>query len=200
MFICFEGLAGTGKTTQVNLLIDFLKNHNKSVFLSSSLEADRKKAFENFIKGMDINADENALMFLFQSLHSKQYSEVSENLNKFDFIVADRWRYSFVAHHFVTNTFQGDTDLLSKIDSFTYKDLEPDICFMLNVPPEVAYERYLSRESKSQNILHLQDLNYFKKADSHYRELASDKNWIVVDGLMPESQILEEIVRSLPGI
>lgn len=100
MFICFEGIAGSGKTTQTKLLADYLKNiKRKDVFVSAVYEGERRKVISDFMSKSGIKVDQNAVMFLFQALHAAQYHEVNEALISGKIVIADRWRYSFFAHH-----------------------------------------------------------------------------------------------------
>lgn len=189
MFICFEGVAGSGKTTQTKLLADYLKNvKNKEVFISAVYEGDRRKAVSSFMDTSGIKLDQNAVMFLFQALHAAQYHEVNQALMAGKIVIADRWRYSFFAHHLQQNTFNGDENLLRQLDLLAHRTLEPDIYFLLDLPPSVAHERYLKREgSINDSGLELMSTEYFDSVSGYYNQFACHNGWSVVDG-MPDSQ------------
>ena len=124
MFICFEGIAGSGKTTQTKLLADYLKNvKGKDVFVSAVYERERRKAISDFMNLSGIKAAQTAVMFLFQALHAAQYHEVHEALMSDKIVIADRWRYSFFAHHLQQNTFNGDAMLMNQLDLLTRRYL-----------------------------------------------------------------------------
>ena len=65
MFICFEGIAGAGKTTQVNILGDYLCSKNIKVFKSAIYEDDRRKIISKFVNDIGITNNKNAVTFLF---------------------------------------------------------------------------------------------------------------------------------------
>lgn len=74
MFTCFEGIAGSGKTTQAMLLADYLEQvKGREVFVSAVYEGERRKAVSGFMNTTGIKSDQNATMFLFQTLHAAQY-------------------------------------------------------------------------------------------------------------------------------
>ena len=195
MFICFEGIAGSGKTTQTKLLADYLKNiKSKDIFVSAVYERGRRKAISGFMNLLGIKADQNAVMFLFQALHAIQHHEVNEALMSGKIVIADRWRYYFFSHHLQQNPFNGDTKLMNKLDLLAHRTLEPDIYFLLKVPPLIAYERYLKREHAiSGGGLDLMDGKYFKSVSGYYEQLAHDKGWNVIDGMQSQDKISKEI-------
>ncbi len=195
MFICFEGIAGSGKTTQSKILFDYLKKvMGNDVFLSAVYEGAQREIIDNFMKVSGIKDDQNAVMFLFQALHAIQFHKVASALKHNKIVIADRWRYSFFAHHLQQNTFNGDIELMNKLDSLAHRELKPDICFMLKVPVSVAYKRYLERESSLYNSgLKLMDEKYFQSVSDYYDQLAKRKKWNIIDGMESYEKIAKEI-------
>lgn len=197
-FIAFEGLAGSGKSTQVKLLSDYLTSLNKDVLISVAYEGHRRKMVSDFMNISDIKSDDISTMFLFQSLHRLQYKEVKEALNSGRFVVADRWRESFFAYHQYQNTFKNNNDLLHQLDILTFENLEPDLCFFLDLSPKVAYEHYIQREKVlDDNGLNLMDLNYFVKVSDYYKKVAKEKNWIIVDASKDIKEVFQSIIETL---
>lgn len=196
MFICFEGIAGSGKTTQTKNLFEYLKTKNKDVFVSSAYEGNRRLAVSSFMNETGIKSDQNAVMFLFQSLHAAQFFEVNESLRLGKTVIADRWSPSFYAHHLYQNTFNGDGVLMDKIDRLAFRSLEPDAYFLIDLPPDVAYSRYVEREKViSDKGLDLMHLEYFSSVSLYYKEVAQKKGWYVIDGTQSEDAVFLSIKK-----
>ncbi len=195
MFICFEGIAGGGKTTQTKLLADYLKNvKGKEIFISTVYEGERRRVVSDFMNASGIKLDQNAIMFLFQALHAAQYHEVNNALNVNETVIADRWRYSFFAHHLYQGTFDKNENLMFQLDLLAYRSLEPDICFLIDIPAKIAYNRYIERErSINDNGLDLMNLEYFVTVADYYKNLAHDKGWYIVDGTKDQQTIFRYI-------
>jgi len=195
MFLCFEGLAGGGKTTQANLLADYLRRtQEKEVFVSAVYEGEARKRVSDFMHASGIASDQRAVMFLFQALHAAQHRGVSDALDEGKIVIADRWRDSFFAHHLYQGTFNGDEDLMRQIDQLAFGSLEPDVCFLIDVPAEVAYDRYVQRERRVEDKgLELMGPEYFSSVANYYRKIAHDKHWHVVDGTKDQQSVFEHI-------
>lgn len=195
MFICFEGIAGGGKTTQTKLLADYLKSvKGKEIFISTVYEGERRRVVSDFMNASGIKLDQNAVMFLFQALHAAQYHEVKNALSVNKTVIADRWRYSFFAHHLYQGTFGKNEKLMFQLDLLTYRSLEPDICFLIDIPAKIAYNRYIERErSINDNGLDLMNLEYFVTVADYYKNLAHDKGWYIVDGTKNQQTIFRDI-------
>lgn len=184
MFICLEGMAGAGKTTQTDILSKYLASKNIKVFKSAIYEKERRMIISKFIKDIGILNNKNAVMFLFQALHSLQYEEVSDAIKRGDFVVADRWRYYFWTYHLYQNTFNNDIDLMKKVDELVFMSLEP-MYFLLDLPASIAYERYVRRESNVKEPgLNIMDYEYFETVIEMYRNIAIPQNWNIVDASM----------------
>ncbi len=195
MFICFEGIAGSGKTTQTKLLADYIKNvKKKEIFISAAYEGERRKTVSDFINASGIRLDQNAMMFLFQALHSAQYHEVNKAISDSKTVIADRWRYSFFAHHLHQCTFDKNENLMLQLDLLAYRLLEPDICFLIDIPAKIAYDRYIERERTiNDNGLDLMNLEYFVAVTSYYKNLAHNKGWYIVDGTKNQQTTFHDI-------
>ena len=196
MFICFEGIAGAGKTTQVKILEKYLKTKKLKTFVSAAYENKRRNLVSNFINKANIKQNKEAMMFLFQTLHAAQREEVLTALNKKEVVIADRWRYSFWTYHLQKKTFNGDEIIMKKMDELAFKSLNPDICFLLNLSPQLAYERYLKREKKiNESGLNLVDFNYFKSVVKMYKKIAELNCWEIVDASNDEKYVFDQIKK-----
>ncbi|MDP3800116.1 MAG: dTMP kinase [bacterium] len=195
MFICFEGIAGSGKTTQTKLLADYLENVKKrEIFISAVYEGERRRVVSDFMNASGIKLDQNAVMFLFQALHATQYNEVNKALKISKIVIADRWRYSFFAHHLHQGTFDKNKNLMLQLDLLAYRSLEPDIFFLIDIPAKIAYSRYIEREQFiDDNGLDLMNLEYFIVVANYYKKLAHDNGWHIIDGTKDQQTIFRNI-------
>lgn len=197
MFICFEGMAGVGKTTQSLMLEEYIIKHKKRSVLNSAVyEGDRRKLVSDFMNKTNIKLNQNAIMFLFQALHSVQYTEVKDSLNRGKVVIADRWRQSFFAYHVYADTFMGNYKLMDELDVLAYSELEPDIVFLIDAPVEIAYDRYLKREiSIADEGLDKVDLKYFIEVRNYYLKVAKQKKWKIIDGAKKIDSVFADIKK-----
>lgn len=199
MFICFEGLAGTGKTTQCNILANYLRNTKEDdVFVSAVYEDNKRKVISEFLNTSGIYKDQNAVMFLFQALHCVQYQEALEALSENKIVIADRWRYSFFAHHLNQGTFNGDSKIIYQLDNLAFRDLKPDFTILLQLPYKTAYDRYVNRErSTNDKGLALMDLEYFRSVSDYYSEIANKNKWYIIDASGDEKTVSHRILDAI---
>lgn len=202
MFICFEGIAGAGKTTQANLLKDYLQEaKGVEVFLSSVYEGGFRKIISDFMKTSLIGSDENATMFLFQSLHAAQRCNVEKALCSGKVVVADSWRHPFFAYHLYQNTFSGNRKIMNEIDRLGHGVLEPDICFLPDLPVELAYSRYIKREEIiNDKGLKIMGMDYFFSAQKYYKDVAQKKCWKIIDFSTDPQSVFEKVAEEIDKI
>lgn len=143
-FIVFEGLDGSGQTTQANLLKDFLVTKGYQMVLTKEPTQDSeagKKIRKILDKKSEIDARE------LQELFAKDRKEHLENiiisaLEAGKIVISDRYFFSSFA--FGTASGVGLDWLIQINDEF----LLPDLTFILKVSPEVCIKRITKRNKK----------------------------------------------------
>jgi thymidylate kinase len=195
MFIAFEGVAGSGKTTQSKLLTEHIRNNlNATTLVSHTYEGERRKAVIDFLDKTQLPLGEEAITFLFQSLFAGQFREVKGALDENEHVIADGWRHQFLAHHITQGTFNGDEEFVQKIDNHTYHSLDPDICICLQLPPEIAQKRYLKREkARGGGVLGKKDKNYFQHVSQYYREKSRQNDWYVINSTGDKTDVFAKV-------
>jgi dTMP kinase len=196
MFICLEGVAGAGKSTQAKILAKYLgATLSKKVFISAAFEGNRRLLVNRFMKSSGVANDQRAIMFLFQALHATQYFEVANALKRKSFVIADRWRYSFFAHHLLRSTSGiADRKILVMLNRLAFRNLEPEITILLDLAPSIAHQRYIRREKiQKDGVLEIASKRYLSSVRRYYLNIAKKKGWIVINATRSKHEVAKMI-------
>lgn len=143
-FITFEGGEGSGKSTQIKMLSDFLNLKHQENILTKEPGGTpigqelRRILVEGEIDKLDANA-EALLFFADRRMHMVQ--KVWPALEKGQFVLSDRFADSTVAYQYYA--YQGrlkkaDIDMLYQ---FAVGDFKPDLTFILDIDPKIGLMR-----------------------------------------------------------
>ncbi|WP_215238577.1 dTMP kinase [Dyadobacter helix] len=199
-FIAFEGVAGAGKSTQIENVRNYLDSRGKSCFVTKAFEDDRRRNTEAFFNTLQYTND-NAKTFIFQALHCVQYQEVIENYNRFDYILADRWRDTFFAYHkFFGELSTLEPAILDVFDHLAFRDLYADLTFFFDISPEVAQKRYKQREDGRGDMIKTDDIAFFETTINFYRNLTKEKKWIRIDCNGTVEYVTAQIIKEMERI
>lgn len=142
-FIVFEGLDGSGQTTQASLLKNFLEKKGFKVLLTKEPTKDNE-----FGKKVDriLHQKEKASPFELQKLFTKDREWHLKNviepaLKEGKIVISDRYFFS-------TFAFGGINLDMEKLIKMNEKFLMPDITIFLNVKPKTCIERIIKRGEK----------------------------------------------------
>lgn len=140
-FIVFEGLDGSGQTTQVELLKEFLEKKQYSVVTTKEPTQDSKAGLKiKKILTEKIKIDPFELQKLFaedRACHLKKV--IIPNLKNGKIVISDRYFFSSFAFG------SADGADLEKIIELNNQFLLPDICFLLKVSPKECIRRIEKR-------------------------------------------------------
>jgi dTMP kinase len=150
MFITFEGVEGSGKTTQTGLLKDFLLERGYKVTLTREpgWGAVGKLIRRMLLEERDLELDPLAELCLFcadRAQHVRDF--IRPKLEQGEIVICDRFNDS-------TLVYQGygrklDIDLVKRLAKSSALGLEPQLTILLNLPVRLGLSRLKKRTGKT---------------------------------------------------
>lgn len=167
MIISFFGIDGSGKTTQIQLLIGWLKSNGFESFYSKAYTDQYKTSFEPLLPGWG----DWTHLFAFQALHCEQYRQaiLAESNNMV--VCADRWDESYLAHHSTKASPLRNScyrDLFWELNSVAFMGRIPDINVLFDIDPTASFER---TKIRGQTFFDRKPISYFEEIRQHIRFL-----------------------------
>jgi len=193
-FIVFEGLDGSGQSTQAELLKNYLEKEKKlSVVLTK--EPTNQPPIGTLIRQIlkkEFSVSPTAFQFLFCADRSEHLEKtIKPCLEKGEWVISDRYFYSTIAY----GSLNLDMNWLIKINE---QFLEPDIVFLLKVRPEVCLERIDKNRGQREFF---EESEKLKKVWQTY-EVLSQKfpNIKIIDGEKNIQEVFEEVKSKIKEI
>jgi len=194
MLITFEGIDGSGKSTQIDLLRQYLKEKGLQVeVFREPGGTDVSEMIRGMLLNPEIDIDPVTELLLFSSARSQLVAEKVLPLLKQEVIVIlDRFFDS-------TTAYQGfgrqslPIKQIQQINSIATHDLTPDITFYLRLSLEEAAERTKQFEK---DRMELSGDTFFKRVFNGFEELAkSEDRFQVINAGMDKQAIHKEIIK-----
>lgn len=196
-FITFEGIEGSGKSTQAKMLAEFLRKKSYDAILTR--EPGGAKASE---KIREILLDENLekleacteilLNFAARVEHIEKLIKPAIAQEKI--VISDRFFDSTFAYQ--GYGFGCKLELISAIKSLAIDDFAPDITFVIDVPVETAFTRI--HERSTNNRYEKLGKEFHQKTRDGFLEMArlNPQRIKVIDG----TKSIEEVEKSIHKI
>ena len=186
MFITFEGLEGSGKSTQVGLLASRLKEKNISLVVTREPGGTRIgehiRQITHGRENVDLTAvAESYLMAASRAQHVREI--IRPALNDGNVVICDRFIDSSLAYQGYGRELGVETIL--NLNELAQDKLMPDVTILLDVSPPVGF----SRRNHSDKIdrLDLQQPDFYQRVYQGYKKIAQKfkERYYVVDSSKP---------------
>jgi dTMP kinase len=193
VFVTFEGLDGSGKTTQAKRLAETLRSEGNDVVTTREPGGTPlgEEVRRLLLEGLGMSAWAEAALFAAARAELVE-RVIAPALEAGKEVVCDRYIDSSLAYQGIARELGVDRVLALNLNATN--GLLPDRTFLVLVDPEVAATRSAGNDRIEREGLELQ-----RKVDAAYRELASmfPNRITAVDGDRPPDAIAEEILEHL---
>jgi dTMP kinase len=200
LFVTFEGPEGSGKTTQIGLLGEWLRGLGCDVLITrepgGTLIGDHIRAILLDLAHAEMCPEAEAL--LFSAARSQVVRQVIRpHLDKDGVVLCDRYADSTLAYQGYGRGL--DLTTLRAITAFATGGLWPDLTVYLDLPVEQGLARRRQSATTEWNRLDAEQLAFHRRVREGYLEMAAaePQRWLVVDARRPVEPLQQAIRERL---
>ena len=194
MFISFEGIEGSGKSSLIKNLKNYYKNHALDVFFTKEPGGtELGEKIREILLDPTSKIDPSSELFLLMAdrVHHVK-NKINPNLNENKIVFCDRYIDSTIAYQ------GGGRDLDDKDIEGMIKMVKlpiPDLTILLDVPVETGLMR--AKERSELDRFEKEDIDFHKKIRQSYLNLQKKypDRIIIFNASMNENDVFEEVLN-----
>lgn len=220
MFIVIDGIDGSGKATQVELIKNHLESLWKKIKILDYPRYGEKSAFmvEKYLNGEygKILSPKLASIFYaidrYDSMMNKKYVD----FENYDYIISNRYVSASMIHQtWKINDDNEAKEFLDRLYDLEYNIFwipKPDKVIFLNVTPEVSQKLVLKKEQREylkdgkKMDLHEEDINHLQNAwEKAMKVVEMYDDWVKIDcvengEILPIEEITQKILSEISSV
>lgn len=192
MFITFEGIDGVGKSTQLDLLQQWLEGRGREVIRTlepGGTELGQEIRHLLLHRKGDVAARAEALLYAADRAHHVA-TKIRPALADGKVVLSDRYFDSSVAYQGAAREL--DVDEVRNISLWAVDNLIPDLTVLLDLDAEAAIQRR-NKTGTEPDRLEREKVDFFVRARAQYLELAKEPRFLVVDATLSIDEIQQQI-------
>ena len=195
MFIVFDGVDGAGKSTQIKLCHQWLRQSGFDVEEVSDPGTTKlgKRIREILLGNQGIPIDQRSEMLLFMAARSQLVTErIRPAIKHGSFVLCDRFLLSTVVYQ--GHAGEIDPETIWQVGQIATGGLEPDMTLVFDLPVDVAFDRLAGEKDR----LESRGREYFEAVrEGFLREAENDERIVVIDARLSAEELHHEICRLL---
>lgn len=195
MFVVIDGIDGSGKWTQIQLVAESLKSQGKKVQILDFPRYGEKSAFmvEKYLNGeywKDISAKQASIFYAVDRFQS--YHDNKQNFDEYDYILSNRYVSASMIHQAGKISDENEKqEFLKWLEDLEYNIFwipKPDKTIFLNVSPEMSQKLVMKKQQREylkwwkKMDLHEEDKNHLTNAHASAMQIVQDHpDWVKID-------------------
>ena len=195
MFISFEGIEGSGKSTQIELIEELIraKGYQVKKLREPGTTELGEKIRNIFLEKTTETVDPITEAFLlYASRKHLDQNFLRQNLNDGAIVIADRYADATLAYQ---SYGKGLDHNFVKLIHDSSQLLSPDLTFYMDISAELSRERISDRE---RDRMESESIDFFKKVREGYLQIAHDNPERVV--VLDANKTIDELHESIKKI
>ena len=196
-FITFEGIDGSGKTTQINLLEQKLIKEGISPLILREPGGTRlsERIRQILLDRKNINLSSVAESLLFVAARAQLVSDqIKPALEQGKYVICDRFIDSTVAYQGYGRRL--NVEYLEQLNNYATDNIHPDITIILDINPGKAA---LRKQSDTPDRMEDIGIDFFLRVQKGYYEIANRhlKRCVIIDGNLSENKVFELVMKEV---
>lgn len=202
IFISFEGIDGSGKSTQIKKIKDLLNNHyeGETIFTREPGGTIEAELIRNLLLKLDkkVNFEPKSEILLLLASRYEHFKKLIEPaILKGKIVICDRFADSTLAYQCSQN--KKLKDFYMRISKNLIYNFQPDLTIFLDLNPDEAFKRVNKRNLK--NRYDSKNRLFFINVRKAYKEIASENKRVkTLNALKKEDELADEIKKIILDI
>lgn len=195
-FIAFEGIDGSGKSTQVKRLADHLDKKGHKVYTTCEPTDSPIGKIIRDIFNHRMEGDQKVIAALFAAdrlnhlLQSKD--GILQKLSEGYTVITDRYYLSSYAYHSVHGI---DLEWVIQANALSAQLLRPDINIYIDVPPRLSLERLSARKIDIEMYETMENLTrVYNQYQIIFDRIRNDEKIVEIDGSRHQDAVHDDII------
>ena len=205
MFITFEGIEGSGKTTQIKRVYEYFKEHGHDVAMTREPggtdigEKIRAILLDPESKGLDPMAE---LLLYLADRAQHLNKEILKYLSAGKSVLCDRYFDATLAYQGYARGL--NIQLIENLHELIFNDYKPDLTFLLDLPPQLGLDRAWRQinsgaRTGKETRFEAEALKFHESVRKGYLELArrEPQRFEIIDASQETDQVSKQILSVL---
>ena len=195
--ITIEGIDGSGKTTQINLLEQKLIKEGISPLILREPGGTRlsERIRQILLDRKNINLSSVAESLLFVAARAQLVSDqIKPALEQGKYVICDRFIDSTVAYQGYGRRL--NVEYLEQLNNYATDNIHPDITIILDINPGKAA---LRKQSDTPDRMEDIGIDFFLRVQQGYYEIANryPKRCVILDGDLSKNKVFELVMKEV---
>jgi dTMP kinase len=197
MFITLEGPEGSGKTSHIPPLAEYLRKQGRSVFCTrepgGTSISEQIRAILHDLKNVEMHPRTETL--LYQAARAQIVEQVIKpRLANGEIVISDRYYDSTIAYQGYGH--QQDLEKVRALVKYATGGLDPDLTVLLDLDVETGLKRKKQNESEW-NRMDDHEVEFYNRVRAGYLEMVKQetKRWAVVNSDQKWEVVQEELKK-----
>lgn len=193
IFITFEGLDGSGKSTQISILKNYLEDKGIKVYVTrepGGTEVGEK--IRSILLDPDLTLKPWTEAFLYIGSRVENTEKIKKKLQEGFWVICERYMDSTIAYQGYGRGLP--INILSDLNRIATSNLIPHITFLIDIDPYKSLSR-----KKNFDRIERESLEFYDKVRKGYLEIAERKKerFVVISGERSIEEIRKDIISYL---